>query len=314
MDWLTYNPIADIHGPAFLLVYGVIALAVIAAAYWLVRTHDQTGRREPPPVPGGLDPYELAYLRGGKYAVIRTAMYALHHLGLVEVIPRKWLSPTRLVAKADARPVRPLTELEERVLGTLRSPVEPSSLFRSEVLARDVERLCRPFRTRLESEELLRSEDVRASARMIPFLASAVLVALSLYKIVLAAGEHRPFFFLIIETIVALVILWKTVGAVAAAHASARGRAYLKRLQDAYRDMSRPAAAAAGASSQPDMLSIALVGLFGIGILSGTSDAAFASLFPTSSSGGGLGVEAGSSGCGGGGCGGGGCGGGGCGG
>ena len=30
MDWLTHNPIADIHGPPFLLIYGAIALGLAA--------------------------------------------------------------------------------------------------------------------------------------------------------------------------------------------------------------------------------------------------------------------------------------------
>jgi uncharacterized protein (TIGR04222 family) len=313
MDWLIHNPIADIHGPAFLLVYGVIAMAVIAVARQIVLSQDKSGLREPPLVPATLDPYELAYLRGGKYAVIRTAVYALHQLGVIEVSPKKWFNPVRLAAKADARPARPLNELELKVLGALRSPVEPSSLFRSRAFASSVERLCQPFRNHLELEGLLRSSAVRTSALMIPFTAGAFLVALSLYKIGIAAGEQRPFIFLFFATVIALAILGKTVGDVAAAHATVRGRAYLRRLQDAYRDALRPAAAGAETSSQPDMLSVALVGLFGIGILSATPDAAFASLFSTASSGGGGSVEVGSSGCGGSGCGGG-CGGGGCGG
>jgi uncharacterized protein (TIGR04222 family) len=230
------------------------------------------------------DPYELAYLRGGKHAVIRTVLYALHHLGLLEeVLPGEGSTPMRLVAKTGAHPARPLSELEERVLGALRSPVVPSSLFRRNLL--NVESLCDRFRHRLESEELLRSADARASATRIPLVASGVLALLSLYKIILAEG--RPFMLLVGVTIVALFILWKMVGAVAAAPVSARGKAYLERLRDAYRDMPRPAAAAGTAtSSEPDM-SVALVGLFGIGILSGTSDAAFATLFSAVSSGGG---------------------------
>jgi uncharacterized protein (TIGR04222 family) len=311
MDWLIHNPIADIHGPLFLVVYGVIAIAVMAATYGMVLSHDKTGLRELPPVPAALDPYEVAYLRGGKNAVIRTVVYALHQFDLVEVIGKKWFKQTRLVAKADAHPARPLNKLEAEVLRALREPVAPSSLFRGEALSGPIETLCQPFRNHLEAEELLRSDAVRASSRTIPYVASVILVALSLYKIVIAAGERRPFGFLILATIVALAVLWKWVGAIVSAHASARGRAYLKRLQDVYRDMPRSAVAATSTSSQPDRLSVVRVGLFGIGILIGTSDAAFANLFSTSSSGSGWSVEVGSSGCGGGGCGGdGGCGGG----
>jgi hypothetical protein len=42
-----------------------------------------------PLVPAVFDPYELACLRGGEHAVIRTDLYALHYRGLIEVIPRR---------------------------------------------------------------------------------------------------------------------------------------------------------------------------------------------------------------------------------
>jgi uncharacterized protein (TIGR04222 family) len=83
MDWLTHNPIADLPGPQFLIVYGVAAVAVIAAAYGIIRLLDRTDRRKPPRVPGTFDPYEMAYLCGGTNAVIRTVLYALYLRGLV---------------------------------------------------------------------------------------------------------------------------------------------------------------------------------------------------------------------------------------
>ncbi len=278
MDWLTHNPIADIHGPSFLLIYGVIALAVIAAAYRIVRSRDKTGLCAPPPVPSTLDPYELAYLRGGKNEVIRTALYALHQLGLIEVIPAKWLTGLRLVVGAGVHRARELTALEERVLRSIDSPVAASYLFQSKRLGSEVERLCEPFRHKLESEELLRSDNVRQSALLIPFLASAVLVALSLYRILLAVNNGWPFGFLVMLTMISLILMWALVAPIARARVSDRGRAYLNRLQLAYAGK-RPAAPRSEQSPQPDLAAVGLVGLFGLGILSETPDAAFAGVF-----------------------------------
>src|SRR5262249_47172438 len=100
MDWLIHNAIADIHGPSFLLVYGAIALVIITVALGFV-VSGETDRRGPPPVPSIFNPYEVAYLRGGKNEVIRTVLYVLYQLGLVEVIPKKWLQPSRLGGRAD---------------------------------------------------------------------------------------------------------------------------------------------------------------------------------------------------------------------
>jgi uncharacterized protein (TIGR04222 family) len=184
-------------GPTFLLVYALVAIAVIAVAYRMVRARDKTGLREPPQVPATFDPYEIAYLRGGKYAVIRTVIYALYQRGLVEIIPGKWYKQSRLAAKDDARGAT-LTGLEERILGSVGSPVEPSNLFRNE-LTSDVERLCEPLRYRLESEQLYRSDADRSSALAIPFVASVILVGLALYRFLaeIALPHRQSFGFLV---------------------------------------------------------------------------------------------------------------------
>jgi uncharacterized protein (TIGR04222 family) len=269
-------------GPTFLFVYALVALAVIAAACWLLWIGDKTGWREPPRVPATFDPYEIAYLRGGKNAVIRTVLYALYHRGVVEIIPGKWLKASRLVAKDDLRD-RTLTGLEERVLKSVNAPVEPPALFQDRnTLGSDVERLCEPFRNSLRSEQLLRSDADRNAALVIPWAATAILVALGLYRF-MVSSPGRPVSFLIFLMVVALMLLWYLAGSRATAPISQRGRAYLNRIQTAYRDV--------------NMSSVAMVGLFGIGILSETPDAAFARLFPKGGS------DGGSSGCGSGGCG-----------
>src|SRR5262249_5456854 len=158
----------------------------------------------------------------------------------------------------------------ECLLRSIDRPVEASYLFRSQRLGSEVERLCEPFRNKLESEELLRSESVRQSALRIPLLAGIVLVALSLYGILFAANNGLPFGLLGPLTMISLIRVWALVAPIARARVSARGRAYLYRLQLAYAGM-RPAAPRTR-QPQADLASVGLVGLFGIGILSETSD------------------------------------------
>jgi uncharacterized protein (TIGR04222 family) len=308
MDWLIHNPIADIHGPAFLLVYGAIALIVIFAADQTVRARDKSGLRAPPPVPPTFDPYELAYLRGGNNAVIRTVLYALHRRGLVTVTPKKRFSSSRLAATGDLHDAGTLTELEQLVLQRLSKPADPSSLFGNSGLESSVDRLCRPFQAKLESERLLRTEAMKEGALLIPLVASFGLFLLTLYKVTIAAADHRPVGYLLILTIVALVILWVRVGRAVRARVSDRGNAYLKQLQTAYENR-RPGPRSAGPASQAgpsDLPSVAMVGLFGFGILAATPDAAFAGLFAKGAAGGGgCGGGCGSGGGDGGGCGGG---------
>jgi uncharacterized protein (TIGR04222 family) len=314
-NWLLHNPIADIHGPAFLVVYAVIATLAVLAARGIVLSRDRSSRRPPPPVPDTFDPCEVAYLRGGANAVIRTVLYGLYQRGLAQAVPpaaSPSAEPSEVVAATDPRDTGARSELEQRVLRAIAAPVNPARLFQDRMLADDMERLCEPYRSRLEADELLRTADDKASATMVPFMASVFLVVLSVYKIALADG--RPFGFLIMLTILALIVTWIAAGSAAYARLTGRGKAWLGRIQMAYRD--QPHAAARDAAPQhdghsdlqPDLVSVAMVGLFGMGILSATPDAAFARMFATStsSSSGGCGSGCGSGGgCGGGGCGGG---------
>jgi uncharacterized protein (TIGR04222 family) len=185
----------------------------------------------------------------------------------------------------------------------IASPVKPSDLFKDRWLGLpdDVDELCEPIRKKFESDQLLRSDADRASATLIPLAAGAILVALALYKIVIGLAERRPVGFLILLALVSLALLWHWVGSLARAHISERGKAYLKRLQVAYRGMRQPDPRGTDSSPQPDMASLAMVSLLGIGIHSETPDAAFASLFAKGASGGGGGCGSGG---GGGGCGG----------
>ena len=318
MDWLNHNVIADLHGPSFLLVYVAIAVVVITVAYRIARSRE-FDVREPPPVPNTFNPYEIAYLRGGKNEVVRTVLYALYQLGFVEVIPKKWPQPPRLGQRADAPDVKHLTELEDRILASIGRPVQVSDLFRRGHLGGDVENLCGQFRRNLESDGLLRADKVKQAALRILLLAGGILVALSLYKIAIASsqGLHNVGF-LIILTLLSLLLLWLVVGRMAAAPISDRGKAYLRRLQIAYADDNRAASLRMESAPQSHGTSVLLISLIGLGSLRGTPDQEFASLFARGASGGwgGGGCGGGGGGCGGGGCGGGGggCGGGGCGG
>ncbi|HMA71214.1 MAG TPA: TIGR04222 domain-containing membrane protein [Xanthobacteraceae bacterium] len=322
MDWLNHNVIADLHGPSFLLAYAAIALAIITVAYGIVRSCE-TDVRGPPLVPLTFDPYEIAYLRGGKNEVIRTVLYALYQGGFVEVIPGTRRQAPRLVRHADGPDTKELTELENRILASIDRPVEVSDLFWRGHLGGDVENLCGQFRRNLESDGLLRSDRVKQVALRIPLLAGGILVALSLYKIAMALsqGLHNVGF-LIILTLLSLLLLWLAVGRIATARISDRGRAYLRRLQTAYAGIYEAAAQPMEKAPQLDHASVLLISLFGLGTLRWAPDPEFASLFARGASGssggggcgagGGCGSGHGSCGGGGGGCGGG--GGGGCGG
>src|ERR1700676_634153 len=107
MGWLLDNPLADMRGTDFLVFYAIAAGIVLTGAYFFIAVRDVTGAQRPPATPSVIDPYELAYLRGGANEVIRTAVYALRQKGLIEVEKRR--------LRASGFTAQDLTGIERRV-------------------------------------------------------------------------------------------------------------------------------------------------------------------------------------------------------
>src|SRR5687767_253102 len=83
MNVLFDNPLANLRGPEFLFVYAAIAVLAIVAGRLISRGFDETKNLPVPPVPPEIDPYELAYLRGGHAEYVR--------LVILDLVQRKYL-------------------------------------------------------------------------------------------------------------------------------------------------------------------------------------------------------------------------------
>jgi uncharacterized protein (TIGR04222 family) len=310
MGWLFDNVLANMPGPDFLMFYATFACVVLVAAYVFIAMQDTTGDRPPPPIQGAVDPYELAFLRGGINEIIRTAVYSLRQQGLIEIVEQTSIRATGFSAGE-------LTAIERAVLDALAPAPKIAALFADKNLRERLERLCGAYERRLSAEQLLKPPEMRRAARLALIVAGGLVIALAAYKLAAAAMHGRSNVgFLCIEAAVAFIAMiwifqWAKRG-----NASKRGKAFLAQVQRAYSGHlgavsgaateSAPAGAVIGGSA------LLMVGLFGFGILKGTPDAALAQAFAQSSGsgdGGGGSCGGGGDGGGGGGCGG--CGGGG---
>ncbi len=312
MDWLLHNFIADMPGPWFLGVYAGFAVLVLAACYFSIRPRGRTKLLEPPDVPSKPDPYEIAYLRGGANEVIRVVVYALRQRGFIEVLPeKKFFIFTTTAAKLGQRRDRPdetLTDVEALIFDFVRQPKKASELFEEtkQALNDDIYRLYRPYVARLVADNFFLSAPTKAEKLRIWFLGAVPLVALATYKIALAwSKELSNIGLLITITFVVTIIILPSIVDSFDHKISARGKAYLARLRLAYGGLGAGARSAVGNDRHLDYAAILMVGVFGLGILKGTPDAAFAQLFAnagfSSSCGGGFGSGdcGGGSGCGG---------------
>ena len=60
------NPITQLTGPEFLVFYAIVIAVTAAFCWWRRRNTDITASLPLPSLPQRVDPYEVAYLRGGK--------------------------------------------------------------------------------------------------------------------------------------------------------------------------------------------------------------------------------------------------------
>jgi uncharacterized protein (TIGR04222 family) len=312
------------------LLYLLVIAAVVAACMISIRSVDRTRAMETPQIPFKLDPYELAYLRGGENETTRVAIASLMERGLLEIAEfasgRKKSKTIRLVGSLNAGELEPV---ELRVLGWDGFPAVPSAIFGSNGLSSSVAQICDGYHEALVAQGLLIDPALKAIAARQWLIGVAIIGSLGTYKLAVALlNGHRNVGILIASAILGLIVL--SLVCWIRPRISDVGKRYLTRLRLAFADLKKPAkrrneaeADELGekmskpkgrpAAAYSDCLLMAAV--FGVSSLAGTSMGELNSLFARASvADGGCGAGCGSgAGCGGGGCGGG-CGGGGCGG
>ncbi|MBV9851455.1 MAG: TIGR04222 domain-containing membrane protein [Armatimonadetes bacterium] len=305
MAW-NHNPLADMYGPHFLLLYLCVIVATLAWVSLARRSLDRTGQERPPLVPIHPDPYEIAYLRGGENEVIRVAIFGLIQRGYLQIMPSssRWNKEQRIGPSPGAPDRAFLSPLEQDMFAEFVSPRTAREIFLS-LLPQRAKDHCRGYEQALRDERLLASDEQRQGVKRVAGTAALIILGLGGYKLAAAlANGHSNVVFLFLMAVISLAVL---AFVAQTRRLSRRGQAYLQSLQQAFERLKRPTVATENLAVDPLVL---LVGVFGVGALVGTPQAAYGQMFAQSaaSSGGGCGGSSG--GCGGGG-GGGGCGGGG---
>ena len=194
MNSLLHNPLTDLDGPYFLLVYVAIGLVgLIAGAVWIwlcdgTRDDDlpETSRTRP-------DPYETAFLRGGASQVTRLVVFDLIERGCAELSAPKrrfglFAPAKRLRRSATAPDLSSLTAIQRAAWNWLAVPRRPSQVFHRHVgLWKQIRPLCQIYVKPLAERRLLETAG-RATARTCVAWANSLgLVGLGSYKLVTTA-------------------------------------------------------------------------------------------------------------------------------
>lgn len=335
MDILLDNPLANMYGPYFLLLYGFVTLFTILFFALFKTRIDQSHRLPLPSIPATIDPYEIAYLRGGINELARTAVFSLMQKGLIEI---KSEGKVSVITRTAASTRQRTNAIEDATLNWFSTFRDPKDLFAPGALTYLLEPYAEDYQKRLGRQQLIAGTEIKRQLSTWKWVALGFVLLLGGYKAV-AAIRHGHFN-LIGLAIVGLIGIIAIFLIARLPWLTKLGQAYLDRLQMAFEGLrykenrdkiESPDAESPGPAGYPAFDPLLLtVGIFGGTVLAGTAYGAYNDAFMrsqreqaagahggcgagcgscSSGSGSSCGSSGCSSGCGGGGCGGGGCGG-----
>ena len=277
MEFLLDNPLANMFGPYFLLFYGVGTIALLTAVSIVKRQADQTGLLPTPAVPPNVDPFEVAYLRGGDNEMARAVVFALIKKGYIEISS---FSQSSVIGQVKPMPERSgLSEMERAALSWFDTARTAEEVFSADGLTHRLKPYANEYQTVLEGRQLLAESRVLATLRPVKWVAVLLIAGVGTFKLLaaLANGHSNVAFLVMIGFIGTFLAFWVSD----LPRVTRLGKAYLERLQIVFGDLKyesqapyikgtaeRPIPSATFASVDPLLLS---VGVFGAGILAGTA-------------------------------------------
>ncbi len=276
MEILFDNPLATMYGPYFLILFGFVIFVIVIILALVKTQFDKTHKLGIPSIPTHIDPYEIAFLRGGTNEVARSVIFSLLQKSFIEIDN----SGTNSVINKTQNQTKPggLNQIEIMTLGWLGVSREPKEIFGKSGLVQQLEIYGRTFQGKLEQQQFLIDEELQKNFLPTKWTGFLIIFGLGVYKITSAILQDQyNIILLIIFMIVGLIIAYKVSKL---PRLTKLGKAYLERLQTAFDNLKHTSQAAYISSNQartapqttfagvdPLLLS---VGVFGAGILAGT--------------------------------------------
>ena len=269
MDWLLHNPLTNLNGWAFLVLYLVVIVATLTWFYY--QTCDLGESDRPPPmIPEHPDPYEIAYLRSGARELVRVVVLSLIQRGYLEhqTEPHGFLGRERdFIARPPSPPdPRHLNEIEAPVYSYFYSRKPFADVFRSRPLLERLVEAANGYEDKLTDEGLLFSDEARATGKRYYWVAMGLIFGFGGYRVVTSLiKEKYNLGFLILEMIVGAGCLWLLNRG---PRLSRNGVTQMKALEtafDGYRSSDRMAA------GHSDEMLLLLASVYGPTVLTGSA-------------------------------------------
>jgi uncharacterized protein (TIGR04222 family) len=319
MNWLLNNPISEMPGPLFLMLYAGLMALIFGESFFKNRRADRSRELGPMPIPTKPDPYEIAYLRGGHNEVTRLVVLDLMSRGYLRVDERTGAITRKAETRIGQDPTHPevdrLSPMEATAFLYFATSRKPEVLFQAGGLASKLKDGLEPLAESLRDQQLLPGPE-RYSAAWRTWLGGAIMIlTFGGFKLAIALSKGRSnIAFLLVFALIGLLVLGIFC---AVPRVTRRGKDYMVRLREAFEGL-KPRVLIEPSQVGYDPALILVPAVFGVAALAGTPYGYVPDLFKSAAAsgggcGGGCGASGGGCGGGGGGCGGG-CGGGGCGG
>ena len=200
------NPL-NFPGPTFLMFYFVVAVIV---NLWIRRHFRQHEARGSKPRSNMIDPYKIAFLRGGTEETIKIATFSLIDRGLLVQQEKEGglvLGKRTLLATKNAEAINLVRRpLEQAILEKYKIPWEPSDIFTDPKVLLE----CEKFEEELGQMKLL-ADSTAFSQRigLALFIAAVLIIGLPAAKIAVALSRgHHNVLFIIIFTVIASLFLF----------------------------------------------------------------------------------------------------------
>lgn len=273
MDFLFDNPLANMPGVVFLVFYSLfIIFTLIALGVWKSQA-DKTANLAVPPIPPNIDPYEIAYLRGGMNEVARAVVFALRQKDFL--IIQNDGKNSRIHRNANQTDKRGLSRIEQSVLDWFAGSREPKEVFQSYGLLQVLDPYYEIYEARLEQQQFLTGDEMRSRIKRARNIVLSLIIGLGAYKFTAALAHGRMNVAGIV--IIAVIATFISFAAARLPRLTNLGKTYLERLQIAFdrlqyqteRQAMQPRAASGAQFAGVDPLLLG-VGVFGGAVLAGT--------------------------------------------
>lgn len=189
MDSLLHNVFTDLALQYFLVLYtvfGIIALIAAGVGIWL---SDDTRDDDLPDDATTLDPYAIAYLRGGAVQVARLAIYDLTERGILELSAPKrrfaLFAPARKLRRNTAADISTLTEIQRVAWDWARVPRLPSQMTHRHLgLINAIGTRCDLCTVPLEEHRLLETRNIKRARTTVAWLLLVLLTGAGMYRLI----------------------------------------------------------------------------------------------------------------------------------